>query len=239
MSEWGIERQRRRHQSCYWGHHRRDQFNGRLCVIRAHLDGGSNCWVSTSTWNRLIIRNAMGGYLSHPYEQLPSLFGNVTLFKTYPYLLPCLVAAGMTLLGIVFCHIYYTESLPSPSSYKRNSKSLSLNDMSHRRSSSVISDTDTLVDQSTESLLAKSHNSPDLPMMPGDKEEWGFWDLMAYKPVQILSTTMFMNSYVSIRGNGLMLVLSAEHGQLVPSCSFSTNVTAYQCRPRLSGPHRH
>jgi hypothetical protein len=180
----------------------------------------------------------MGGYLSHPYEQLPSLFGNVTLFKTYPYLLPCLVAAGMTLLGIVFCHIYYTESLPSPSSYKRNSKSLSLNDMSHRRSSSVISDTDTLVDQSTESLLAKSHNSPDLPMMPGDREEWGFWDLMAYKPVQILSTTMFMNSYVSIRGTELMSVLSAEHGQLDPSCSFSTNVTAYRCRPRLLGPHR-
>jgi len=152
--------------------------------------------VSASLPIKLTSSNAMGGYLSHPYEQLPSLFGNVTLFKTYPYLLPCLVAAGMTLLGIVFCHIYYTESLPSPSSYRRSSKSLSLREISHRRSSSVISDTETLVDQSTESLLAKSHNSPGLPMMPGDREEWGFWDLMAYKPVQILSTTMFMNSYV-------------------------------------------
>jgi hypothetical protein len=62
------------------------------------------------------------------------------------------------------------------------------------RSSSIISDTDTLVDQSTESLLAKSPNSPDAPMMPSERDEWGFWDLMAYKPVQILSTTMFMNS---------------------------------------------
>lgn len=136
----------------------------------------------------------MGGYLSHPYEQLPSLFGNVDLFRSYPYLLPCLVAAGMTLLGIVFCHIYYTESLPNPSSYRRSSKSLSLRDISHRRSSSVISDTDTLVDPSTENLLSKTQDNADLTMMPGERDEWGFWDLMAYKPVQILSTTMFMNS---------------------------------------------
>jgi hypothetical protein len=186
----------------------------------------------------LISRNAMGGYLSHPYEQLPSLFGSVALFKTYPYLLPCLVAAGMTLLGIVFCHIYYTESLPSPSSYRRNPKSLSLKDISHRRSSSMISDTDTLVDQSTESLLAKSHNSPDLPMMPGDREEWAFWDLMAYKPVQILSTTMFMNSYVRSHGTELTPDSLEEHGQLAHSCSFLINAMAYQCRPQLSGLHR-
>lgn len=151
-------------------------------------------YVRNSNKSAADFSNAMGGYLSHPYEQLPSLFGSVELFKTYPYLLPCLVAAGMTLLGIVFCHIYYTESLPTPSSYRRTSKSLSLRDIRHRRSSSVISDADTLVDQSTESLLAKSPNSPDTLIMPGESEEWGFWDLMAYKPVQILSTTMFMNS---------------------------------------------
>lgn len=100
----------------------------------------------------------------------------------------------MTLLGIVFCHIYYTESLPTPSSYRRSSKSMSLKDINHRRSSSIISDTDTLVDQSTESLLSKTTHSPDVPMLPGERDEWGFWDLMGYKPVQILSTTMFMNS---------------------------------------------
>jgi len=194
--------------------------------------------VSASLPIKLTSSNAMGGYLSHPYEQLPGIFGNVTLFKTYPYLLPCLVAAGMTLLGIVFCHIYYTESLPSPSSYGRSSKSLSLRDISHRRSSSVISDTETLVDQSTESLLAKSHNTPDLPMMPGDREEWGFWDLMAYKPVQILSTTMFMNSYVSMCDTELMSDSLAEHGQLDHSCSSLTNATAYRCRPRPSVQHR-
>lgn len=137
----------------------------------------------------------MGGYLSHPYEQLPSLFGNVVLFKTYPYLLPCLVAAALTLLGIVFCHIYYSESLPTAADYRRTSKSLSLRDVGHRRSESIISEADTLVDPSTETLLSKSPNSIDAPTRPSDeREEWGFWDLMAYKPVQILSVTMFMNS---------------------------------------------
>jgi hypothetical protein len=136
----------------------------------------------------------MGGYLSHPYEQLPSLFGNVILFKSFPYLLPCLVAAGLTLLGIVFCHIYYAESLPTAAAYRRSSKTLSLRDISHRRSSSVISDAETLVDPSSESLLNKSQLIRDEEYTPNERDEWGFWDLMAYKPVQILSMTMFMNS---------------------------------------------
>lgn len=137
----------------------------------------------------------MGGYLSHPYERFPALFDNWTIFKTYPYLLPCLVAAIMTLLGIVFCQIYYVESLPTVASYRKSSKSVSLRDVGHRRSSSVLSDTDTLVDPSTESLLAKSSQNLNSPDHDGDHQQtWGFWDLMAYKPVQILSVTMFMNS---------------------------------------------
>lgn len=137
----------------------------------------------------------MGGYLSHPYEQLPSLFGDIELLKRYPYLLPCLVAAALTLLGIVFCHIYYSESLPTAADYRRSSKSLSLRDMGHRRSDSVISEADTLVDPSTENLLSKTLPTVDAPLpLALEREEWGFWDLMAYKPVQILSVTMFMNS---------------------------------------------
>ena len=145
----------------------------------------------------LTNRNAMGGYLSHPYERFPAIFDNWTIFQTYPYLLPCLVAAIMTVLGIIFCQIYYTESLPSPASYRRSSRSVSLREFGHRRSSSVLSDTDTLVDPSTETLLSKSSQSVDSPDYTGDiQHTWGFWDLMAYKPVQILSVTMFMNSYV-------------------------------------------
>lgn len=137
----------------------------------------------------------MGGYLSHPYEQFPSLFHDWTLFRTYPYLLPCLVAAILTLLGIVFCHVYYAESLPNIADYRKSSRSMSLRDVGHRRSDSVLSDTDTLVDPSTENLLAKSPQSIDSPGFGGsEKQGWGFWDLMRYKPVQILSVTMFMNS---------------------------------------------
>lgn len=41
----------------------------------------------------------LGGLLEHPTDKLPALFGNIELFKTYPYLLPCLVGASFTTLG--------------------------------------------------------------------------------------------------------------------------------------------
>lgn len=147
-------------------------------------------------------RNAMGGYLSHPYEQFPTIFHNLELFNTYPYLLPCLVAAIMTLFGILFCHIYYTESLLSATIDRNQSEQLSLKSLSHRRSSSIISDADTLVDPSTETLLGKSPQmSHSTSSVDKAEQSWGFWDLMAYKPVQILSVTMFMNSYVPARSD--------------------------------------
>ncbi|WVQ71733.1 hypothetical protein IAR50_001274 [Cryptococcus sp. DSM 104548] len=59
-----------------------------------------------------MIGNAMGGTLSHPFERFPKWFGSMPLFEEYPYLLPCLVAAGLTVVGILFCLVFYHESLP-------------------------------------------------------------------------------------------------------------------------------
>ncbi|CAO1620664.1 unnamed protein product [Parajaminaea phylloscopi] len=41
----------------------------------------------------------LGGVLEHPAEKFPAIFGNIELFKTYPYLLPCLAGASFTSLG--------------------------------------------------------------------------------------------------------------------------------------------
>lgn len=41
----------------------------------------------------------LGGVLEHPADKFPAIFGNVELFKTYPYLLPCLAGASFTTLG--------------------------------------------------------------------------------------------------------------------------------------------
>lgn len=46
-----------------------------------------------------ILGPIMGGVLEHPATKFPGLFGNVELFKTYPYLLPCMTGAMFTSLG--------------------------------------------------------------------------------------------------------------------------------------------
>jgi len=43
----------------------------------------------------------VGGAFESPAEHYPSLFGNVQLFKDYPYLLPCLIASSVTFAGAI------------------------------------------------------------------------------------------------------------------------------------------
>lgn len=48
----------------------------------------------------------LGGYLSNPVEQYPSLFGHSQFLRAYPYALPCLVGALFPFCGAVlgiFC----------------------------------------------------------------------------------------------------------------------------------------
>ncbi|KAI0341863.1 MFS general substrate transporter [Trametopsis cervina] len=59
-----------------------------------------------------IIGPLLGGAFSNPAEKYPSLFDN-HLFRTYPYLLPSLVAATIALAGVVFGIFCLEETLPS------------------------------------------------------------------------------------------------------------------------------
>ncbi|KAF9475124.1 major facilitator superfamily MFS-1 [Pholiota conissans] len=45
----------------------------------------------------------IGGSFERPATKWPETFGDVQLFKTYPYLLPCGLAASVTLLGSFLC----------------------------------------------------------------------------------------------------------------------------------------
>ncbi|KAJ1811807.1 hypothetical protein LPJ56_005703, partial [Coemansia sp. RSA 2599] len=54
------------------------------------------------TWNfGSLFGAAIGGLLANPAEKYPRVFGNVALFKEYPYLLPCLVSALIALVCFV------------------------------------------------------------------------------------------------------------------------------------------
>ncbi|OCF36653.1 hypothetical protein I316_01906 [Kwoniella heveanensis BCC8398] len=95
--------------------------NGNVAVIRAAIGDMTDETNSTEafamyglTWTvGAIMGNGLGGLLSHPYERFPAWFGSIEIFRVHPYLLPCLVTAGLTLLGIIFCLIFYRESLPA------------------------------------------------------------------------------------------------------------------------------
>lgn len=45
----------------------------------------------------------IGGFLSDPVTKYPKLFGNLVLFKKFPYLLPCLFCSVVMLLGFICC----------------------------------------------------------------------------------------------------------------------------------------
>ncbi|KAK9768290.1 hypothetical protein K7432_001203 [Basidiobolus ranarum] len=58
-----------------------------------------------------IIGPILGGLLSQPAEQYPSLFGQWEFFHTYPYFLPCFVSSMISLFGLIVAYLYLEESL--------------------------------------------------------------------------------------------------------------------------------
>ncbi|KAF8524396.1 MFS general substrate transporter [Hysterangium stoloniferum] len=59
-------------------------------------------WSAGTTIGPLI-----GGTFYHPYERLPGLFGSNTFWEHYPYFLPCLMSAviSMTTFTVAFCFL--------------------------------------------------------------------------------------------------------------------------------------
>ncbi|BGO90910.1 hypothetical protein NBRC10512_002338 [Rhodotorula toruloides] len=58
-----------------------------------------------------IIGPLLGGYLSHPADNFPSLFGHSTFFRNNPYALPCFVGALFPFLGALVGLFFLEESL--------------------------------------------------------------------------------------------------------------------------------
>ncbi|TRM65076.1 major facilitator superfamily domain-containing protein [Schizophyllum amplum] len=52
----------------------------------------------------------IGGALSHPAEQFPSIFGRFNLLKEYPYFLPCAVPATFSVLAWFVTYFYLKET---------------------------------------------------------------------------------------------------------------------------------
>ncbi|KAJ1299323.1 hypothetical protein OPQ81_011041 [Rhizoctonia solani] len=67
------------------------------------------CWSLGS-----LLAPALGGFLSHPAERYPSIFG-FALFRQYPYLLPCLAGSMFSTIGLVAGVLLLEETLPKNS----------------------------------------------------------------------------------------------------------------------------
>ncbi|BGP47414.1 hypothetical protein JCM10450v2_003266 [Rhodotorula kratochvilovae] len=61
-----------------------------------------------------VIGPLLGGYLSHPADHFPRLFGHSTFLRENPYALPCLIGALFPLLGAIVGFLFLEETL-SPS----------------------------------------------------------------------------------------------------------------------------
>ncbi|KAJ9056615.1 hypothetical protein DSO57_1031170 [Entomophthora muscae] len=61
-----------------------------------------------------IVGPIFGGFLTHPTENFPWLFGDNQFLKTHPYFLPCGVTASLCLIGFVFAHVFLQETLQRP-----------------------------------------------------------------------------------------------------------------------------
>ncbi|GAA5872088.1 hypothetical protein JCM1840_006316 [Sporobolomyces johnsonii] len=62
-----------------------------------------------------VIGPLLGGYLSHPAENFPRLFGHSAFLIANPYFLPCLIGALFPFLGAVIGFFFLEETLAPPS----------------------------------------------------------------------------------------------------------------------------
>ncbi|KAJ9074434.1 hypothetical protein DSO57_1006395 [Entomophthora muscae] len=93
--------------------------SGNVCVMKsmmAEMTDHTNralgfSYLSMAFGLGFIVGPAMGGFLIHPADNFPSLFGSSRFLRKFPYFLPCAVTAGFCALGMVLCQLYLKETL--------------------------------------------------------------------------------------------------------------------------------
>ncbi|KZV80868.1 MFS general substrate transporter [Exidia glandulosa HHB12029] len=66
------------------------------------------------TWSiGSVLAPIIGGFLARPVDNFPGLFGGFQLFMDFPYLLPCLAGASISLCGVVLGIFFLKETLHS------------------------------------------------------------------------------------------------------------------------------
>lgn len=96
--------------------------NGSVATAKAYLteitDGSNQAqafsFIGLSWGIGAIGGPAIGGFLSHPVEKYPSVFGNMKLFSKFPYLLPCMFTSAVMLFAFVFTSVFMAPPAANP-----------------------------------------------------------------------------------------------------------------------------
>jgi MFS family permease len=90
-----------------------------LCIEKHQAAAMS---VVCASWSiGIVIGPAIGGYTSRPSVQYPGTFiGGIGLFRNFPYLLPNIISALLSLFSLVMIHLYLPETLKKSNTCSRN-----------------------------------------------------------------------------------------------------------------------
>lgn len=70
----------------------------------------------TGSWGvGLVVGPAIGGMLSRPAESMPHTLGRIQLLRTFPYLLPNIITAILSLITFIVIALFFEETLLLPS----------------------------------------------------------------------------------------------------------------------------
>ncbi|KAJ7439037.1 MFS transporter [Mycena galericulata] len=94
-------------------------FAGSVVTIRAMITENSTARTQAKAFSffsfagniGIFLGPLIGGSLSEPTLNFPSVFGHVHLFKTYPYLLPTLITGCVAASAAVLCALFVKETL--------------------------------------------------------------------------------------------------------------------------------
>eukprot|EP01091_Cochliopodium_minus_P007812 TRINITY_DN1769_c0_g1_i1.p1 TRINITY_DN1769_c0_g1~~TRINITY_DN1769_c0_g1_i1.p1 ORF type:complete len:382 (-),score=65.26 TRINITY_DN1769_c0_g1_i1:67-1212(-) len=94
-------------------------FNGNLGVIKSVVREISDNTNQAKAFSLravayslgMIVGPFIGGYLSNPHENFPSIFGNSVFWERFPFLLPCIFCAIINFVGIIIAYMWFKETL--------------------------------------------------------------------------------------------------------------------------------
>ncbi|KAJ2157751.1 hypothetical protein GGF46_004284 [Coemansia sp. RSA 552] len=146
------------------------------------------------TWNiGMVIGSAIGGIFVDPARQYPGLFGDSKIFRTFPYLLPCLIGCSVTVFGLIMSAFKLEETLVREPVRKKVV----------RQTPTPASSSSTLATENTH-LLVDNESTEDGP------RQLTYRELLTPTVVRVMMTNVFMALSVAVNDTGYPIFAASD-----------------------------